>query len=128
MPEKEKPRNNIKMEPKQFENKSMIVLLYLIAGWCYANKALPRRIDIWVDDGKECKYQAVMNYCPHEPSKEDDEVINQECKIVPDYPIIDEHNVQDEQDPLTTCERNHKAYLDRVHEQNWAPDGRRFPR
>ena len=88
---------------KRLENKSMIKLLYLIAIWCYANKAMPHKIEI---NAKETEngtiYYALIYHCPHENTKEDDMVIEQQFKSVPRIP---EHVISDDMDEIIEREK-----------------------
>jgi hypothetical protein len=48
---------------KQFKNKSFVLLLYAIAEWCFSNKQIPRKIDIWIEEpGQE--YTSNVYYYP----------------------------------------------------------------
>jgi len=51
---------------KQFKSNSLIILFYEIVGWCIANKQLPRKLDIWIEDKDKGVFVANVYYYPDE--------------------------------------------------------------
>jgi len=65
---------------KQFKSHSLIILFYEIAGWCVANKQLPRKLDIWVEDEGKGSFIANVYYYPNRDTLKEPEKVQENTK------------------------------------------------
>jgi len=65
---------------KQFKSHSLIILFYEIAGWCVANKQLPRKLDIWVEDEGKGSFVANVYYYPNRDTLKEPEKVQENTK------------------------------------------------
>jgi hypothetical protein len=97
---------------KQFENKSFIVLLYLIAGWCYANKRMPRKIDMWVEDAKDSIYKANVYHC--QDKKQEIANVNKEETKCPTTKFLESINSNDDEQEFKRITNQYPSILEEI--------------
>jgi hypothetical protein len=105
-------------------------MLYAIAQWCWTEKKVPRSIYIWIEDVTNV-YKANVNYCDDKDRMKEISKVNKKIihvdpteefiksmkEDIPNFgyqdvrPVLDEHNVSEEMDELTECERSYGNYL-----------------